>query len=264
MAPPAAAASPERDRSRFKNDCPSDRQDAAAPDSPASGRRGRPRRLLPCGAQRRGGGAERSEAEGTCGRGRRDSRTRTTPRPFARSAQLLPCGAKRHRGGAERSEAEGTYGRGRRTLRAARRRGRASTEGIHRALEPLHAKRRLAGRSEPRRARRTRRHQRTPHAVRRRYVERIRPLQTTAISPRPLRALRGELFGPEHTAAGSASGGVVTMRSLGARLEEARLGKKKEEDGRWMGTQGVLATRKPKLKLPTLPGSLTPRNDARQ
>ena len=220
MAPPAAAASPERDRSRFKNDCPSDRQDAAAPDSPASGRRGRPRRLLPCGAQRRGGGAERSEAEGT-------------------------------------------YGRGRRTLRAARRRGRASTEGIHRALEPLHAKRRLAGRSEPRRARRTRRHQRTPHAVRRRYVERIRPLQTTAISPRPLRALRGELFGPEHTAAGSASGGVVTMRSLGARLEEARLGKKKEEDGRWMGTQGVLATRKPSLPKPVTGRSLA-RYDARQ
>ena len=92
--------------------------------------------LLPCGAQRLRGGAERSEAEGTYGRGRRTSRDRTTPRLIARTAQLLPCGAQRLRGGAERSEAEGTYGRGRRTSQAARRRGRANSDGELRAIEP--------------------------------------------------------------------------------------------------------------------------------
>ncbi len=50
---------------------------------------------------------------------------------------------------------------------------------------------------------------------------------------------------------------------LGARLEEARLGKKKEEDGRWMGTQGVLATRNPSLLKPVTGRSLA-RYDARQ
>jgi hypothetical protein len=53
------------------------------------------------------------------------------------------------------------------------------------------------------------------------------------------------------TAAGSEGGGVVTMRSLGAMLEGARLRKKKKkkkkrEDGRWEEeTQGVLAARNP-------------------
>jgi hypothetical protein len=54
------------------------------------------------------------------------------------------------------------------------------------------------------------------------------------------------------TAAGSEGGGVVTMRSLGARLEGARLRKKKKKkeekrkERRWEeGTQGVLAARNP-------------------
>jgi hypothetical protein len=64
--------------------------------------------------------------------------------------------------------------------------------------------------------------------VRRRYVERIRPLQTTAISPRPLRALRGELFGSEHTATGSEEVGVATTRSPDPSLAIARLRRKKK------------------------------------
>jgi hypothetical protein len=57
------------------------------------------------------------------------------------------------------------------------------------------------------------------------------------------------------TAAGSEGGGVVTMRSLGAMLEGARLRKKKKKkkkeekrkERRWEeGTQGVLAARNPR------------------